>query len=406
MSVTGVWCRIRGVRVRFNFRLRMSRSNARLLVGEADRCRWVWNQCVGRSRDLFAEGVPCGPAVLDRELTDWRQDDSGRGEWLRAGSSVAQQQTIREFGLARSKAIKDIASNVPGARRRGLPTFHAKADTRPSLNYTRSGFKIADGRLVLAGGISVPVVWSRELPSEPSSVRVSQDACGHWSASFVVDVDYQPLPATGEVIGVDWGVTDTAVTTDPTFDLPHRQRGRSAAAALKQAQRKMARRRPARGGKGSAGYQHAKAETARLYAKVSRQRREDHRKWAVAVVRAHDQIAVEDFKPRFLARSTMARKAADAAIGAAKAELVWQATKTGRDLRLVDPKHTTMDCGDCGARTKHRLPLSERTYTCCNCGVSRPRDRNSATVMVARAGFDPASADRIRLNPPPAARAA
>jgi putative transposase len=35
------------------------------------------------------------------------------------------------------------------------------------------------------------------------------------------------------------------------------------------------------------------------------------------VVEDHQLIAVEDFRPRFPARSTMARKAADAAIGAA-----------------------------------------------------------------------------------------
>jgi putative transposase len=53
----------------------------------------------------------------------------------------------------------------------------------------------------------------------------------------------------------------------------------------------------------------------------------------------------------------MARKAADAAIGATKTGLIEMARTHGRDLRLVHPAHTTMDCGTCGARTKHRLPL-------------------------------------------------
>ena len=41
----------------------------------------------------------------------------------------------------------------------------------------------------------------------------------------------------------------------------------------------------------------------------------------------------------------------------------------------VTEQPTTMDCADCGARAKHRLPLSERTYTCTACGVSRSGTR-------------------------------
>ena len=107
-------------------------------------------------------------------------------------------------------------------------------------------------------------------------------------------------------------------------------------------------------------------------------------------------IAVEDFKPKFLAKSTMARKAADAAIGAAKRSLLEMAAKHSRTVHLVDPAYTTMDCSACGARAKSRLLLSERTYTCNACGVVLPRDKNSAAVMLIRAGLIPAGADRVR----------
>jgi putative transposase len=69
--------------------------------------------------------------------------------------------------------------------------------------------------------------------------------------------------------------------------------------------------------------------------------------------------------------------------------------KHARDVRLVHPAHTTMDCGRCGARTKHALPLSERTYTCTACGVVSPRDKNSARVMLVRAGLNPAGAEGV-----------
>lgn len=113
---------------------------------------------------------------------------------------------------------------------------------------------------------------------------------------------------------------------------------------------------------------------AKLHKKIARQRQDTGRKWAERVVRDHDAIAVEDFHPKFLAKSRMARKAADAAISATKAALVEMGRKHGRDVRLVHPAHTTMDCAQCGARAKHALPLSERTYTCTACGAVSPRD--------------------------------
>ena len=92
-------------------------------------------------------------------------------------------------------------------------------------------------------------------------------------------------------------------------------------------------------------------------------------------------MAVEDFRPKFLAKSTMARKAADAAIGATKRALIEMGRKHGRAVYPVHPAHTTMDCARCGARTKHALPLSMRTYACTVCGFVSPRDKNSARVM-------------------------
>jgi putative transposase len=158
----------------------------------------------------------------------------------------------------------------------------------------------------------------------------------------------------------------------------------------------MARRKPGRGQKPSAGYMRARRNAARVHAKVAAQRQDASRKWAKTVVRDFGHIAAEDFRPKFLAKTTMARKAADAAIGAAKRSLLEMAAKHGRTVHLVDPAYTTMDCSACGARAKHRLLLSERTYTCEACGTVLPRDKNSAAVILARAGLTPAGADRVR----------
>ncbi|MFB7936293.1 RNA-guided endonuclease InsQ/TnpB family protein [Streptomyces sp. NPDC056049] len=387
---------------RYTYRLRLSSTARTALLAEWGRCRWVWNECVAMSRKVHKhnratgeEKITCGPAQLDKMLTEARRSMA----WLREGTSVTQQQIIRDFGKSRTKALKDVKARLPTRQRAGMPRIKRKRDALPSLNYTQRGFRIKDGRLHLAGGIVLTVVWSRDLPSDPSSVRVYRDSLGHWYASFVVPTVTETLPSTGKAIGIDWGVKETATTTSDDHDLAHAEHGKTAAAKLAHYQRMMARRRTPKNKPDTKGYGKARRAAAKVSKKIARQRQDNGRKWARAVVRDFDHLAVEDFKPKFLAKTTMARKAADAAIGATKTALVEMARKHGKTVHLVHPAHTTMDCAHCGARAKHRLPLSERTYTCTACGAVSPRDKNSARVMLVRAGLTPASADLVSAAP-------
>jgi putative transposase len=143
---------------RYTYRLRVSSTALAALEGEWSRCRWLWNECVAMSRKIHAanRGIPestdratCGPAQLDKMLTEAR---AAMG-WLREGSSVPQQQTIRDFAKSRAKALKDIKARLPVNRRAGLPRPKKKREALPTLSYTRRGFRVKDGRLHLAGGI-------------------------------------------------------------------------------------------------------------------------------------------------------------------------------------------------------------------------------------------------------------
>jgi putative transposase len=197
------------------------------LLAEWDRCRWVWNQAVERLNET-------GDWVRDKTLTDWRREH----DWLREGSVVAQQQMLRDFRAKRAEG-------------KGRREFKSGKHCLPGLNYTKRGFALKDGRLCLAGRLSIPVVRSGQLPSEPSSVRVFRDSIGHWYASFVVQRDDRALPASEHSIGVDWGVSVVATTTDPDYYLVHSEHGRRAAKDLARRQRTMARRKPCPGERAS-----------------------------------------------------------------------------------------------------------------------------------------------------------
>ncbi|MFD4428249.1 RNA-guided endonuclease InsQ/TnpB family protein [Nocardia sp. NPDC058497] len=372
--------------VRYTYRLRPGAMAQRALMDEWHRCRFLWNEAVHQQR---TGGKPTF-SRLSKMLTQAR----ARSVWLRAGSQVAQQQTLRTYAQA-----LDHSFTVKG---RDKPVVKARRTALPSMEYTTRGFSIRDRRLRLPGKVSIPVVWSRELPSEPTSVRVYRDSLGHWYASFVVRRPIEPAPAAMGGIGIDWGVSTTATTTSPAHDLPYQGFRRRCAAELARAQRKMGRRRRPRGHTPSNGYLQARRDAARLHKKAARQNTHAARVWARRVVADYHTIAIEDFTPRFLARSTMARKAADAAIGAAKRELIERARRAGRKVVLVPPAYTTMTCASCGARAKQRLALDVRVFRCDACGHAADRDRNAARVILAATGeLDRVSVDDVRHCRPP-----
>lgn len=370
--------------VRYNFRLRPGVIAERALTAEWHRCRFLWNEAVHQQRTRRKPTF----GKLSKLLTEARS----RSVWLRDGSQVAQQQTLRTYASA-----LDHSFAVKG---RGRPAVKTRKNARPSLEYTARGFTLKDGKLVLPKGVTIPVVWSRELPSDPTSVRVTQDSLGHWYASFVVRRTVEAALSVDGAIGIDWGVTATATTTDPIFDLPYLGHRKRCAAELAKAQRKMSRRHSGKRGPQSAGYARAARDAAKLQKKAARQNSHDARMWAKAVVEKHDLIAVEDFSPKFLSKSTMARKAADAAIGAAKRELIERGERAGRSVVMVRPAYTTMTCSSCFARAKQRLGLGERTFLCNDCGHTDSRDRNAARVILVVAERGHTCVDDVRHSQP------
>lgn len=361
---------------RYTYKLRPGAEATSLLQRQAGACRWVWNMCVER----FNKREDTSQSSLMRHLTELRHTE----EWLGKQPVVPQQQVVRDLIAAKNAFFKGV---------RKSPKFKKKQASLPSLNYTKRGFSITkDGRLRLAGGITIPVVWSRELPSEPSSVRVFQDPTGWWFASFVVEAENAVHPREGDgAIGIDWGVKTPATTTNTDFDLGYTPRVKDNEKALARYQRRMARHRIS---KQWDSYKKTKKKAAKLQRRLKNQRKEQSRKWAQSVAKNHATIAAEDFKPKFLsANSRLAKKAADNAIGMLKSELENAAKKYDCNLILVNPKYTTMDCSRCGARTKSRLELHIRTFACEHCGLTLDRDINAARNMLNRAGFNPTDVD-------------
>ena len=372
--------------VRYSYRLRPGAVAERALLEEWHRCRFLWNEAVHQQKS----GNKPTFCTLSKLLTAAR----GRSAWLRAGSQVAQQQTLRTYAAALNHSY-----TVTG---RGKPVFKARKKTRPSLEYTSRGFSVRDGRLRLPGGVSVPVVWSRELPSAPTSVRVYRDSLGHWYASFVVRRDRPAGTGRGRLDRDRLGCQHHRHHYRPGLRPALRRaaapvrRGAGAGPAEDVAPSPPPRARPVgRVPAGPAGGRAAAQDgpSGRTPTPPGCGPRRSST--------THQTIAVEDFRPQFLSRSTMARKAADAAIGTAKREVIERGVRAGRKVVLVPPAYTTMTCSECLARAKQPLGLAERIFRCEHCGYTADRDRNAARTILATVEPDRAGADDVRHRLPP-----
>lgn len=367
---------------RYTYKLRPGKQAQADLAAEASRCRWVWNECV----HIFNMGEYRNSTQLDKMLTEARSKLS----WLRDGSSVAQQQVIRDFSTAVNNFFK---------KKSGKPKHKKRKNSKVSLNYTTRGFTIDENRrLKLPKKVSIPVVWSRVLPSEPSSVRVYQDSCGDWWASFVVEVEESSCKKKREdngIIGMDFGLKTVSTTTDAHYDLQYSSSRKRHERNYVKYQRRMAMHRE---NQKWDLYKKSKRLAAKEKRAEKRIRKEQNRNWAQKVARNHRAVAVDDLKVSFMTRGNLAKKTYDVGIYQIKQELKVACQTYNSEFILVDPKNTTQECCCCGARTKHPLTLKDRIYNCESCGISMDRDRNSAFVIMNRAGLNPAPEDGMNLT--------
>lgn len=357
--------------VRYTYRVRPGKTALALLQAEWGRNRWLWNELVHQS----ISGKKNNPKSLSKKLTEARQKFS----WLREGSVNTQQQTIRDYSTALNQKF-----SVPG---KNFPKKRSRHKTLPTLNYVGDGFSITKHNILhVAKGIKLPVVWSRPLPSKPSSVRIFQDTLGHWYASFVVR---RPLVVssmeTDSRIGIDWGVKTLATTTNANFDLPASRFLEKSQKELARWQRIMQRRYLGKGHPLTQGFKDAKRKVSKLHKKVYRQRVHEAKLWSIKVSNSHDIIAIEDINPIFMTTAPIAKQAADAGISYLKRELLYRAKKAGKTTILVKPAYTSQTCSGCMSRAKTALTLKQRLFICTNCNLCIDRDLNAARNILRAA---------------------
>src|SRR6266487_2473822 len=164
--------------------------------------RVVYNDSLRLREERYAAGEKISDSEVQRRVITLAKLTAER-EWLAEVSSVALVQACNDARRAYRNWF-DSLSGVRKGRRVGHPVFRRKHG-RQSIRLTRNGFSLRGRRLYVAKVGEIKVRWSWPLPSPPSSVTVIREPDGRYYASFVVERQPAPLPASDREVGVDVG---------------------------------------------------------------------------------------------------------------------------------------------------------------------------------------------------------
>lgn len=371
------------MKLRYNYRLDPV-PGQRMALAKAFGCaRVVFNDGLRIRQEAHAAGLPyIKDTDLQRQVITAAKKMPGR-TWLGEVSSVALVQALADLHTAYRNYFNSVTGKRKGPKV-SPPRFRSRKDNRQAIRLTRNGFRIRPGgKLNLAKVGDVKVRWSRDLPSDPSSVTVVKDAAGRYFASFVVQTDpSEILPETTGEVGIDLGLMHFAVLSDG--------RKVSSPRFLRRAERKLkkAQQGLARKAKGSTNRRQAVARVARLHARVADARRDHHHKLSTGLVQENQLIAVEDLAVSGLARTRLAKGVHDAGWAQFTGMLEYKAARYGRALVRVDrwlPSSQT--CSVCMAVDGPK-PLRVRTWTCGVCQTTHDRDINAARIVLAAGRAD------------------
>lgn len=363
------------MKVRYQFRFYPTDQQSQGLARLFGCVRVVWNDALAICRS--AEKLP-SYNQLSSLLTQSKQTEER--VWLTEVSAVPLQQSVRNLNIAYQNFFNSINGKRKGKKIKP-PRFKGRK-SRQSATFTHAGFSLKGDKVYLAKIGYLEVVWSRPLPSEPSSVTVIKDAAGRYFLSFVVEINPEKLPDKGNSVGIDLGIIDFA-TLDNGEKIKAPKPLKKRLKKLRKAQRSLSRKQ-----KGSKRREKARLKVAKIHAKIKDIRTDFLHQLSTRLIRENQTIVLENLNTSGMMKNRkLSRAISDLGWRSFRTMLDAKAEMYGRDFRVISRwEPTTQKCSCCG-QIGGKKELSVREWTCLFCGEAHDRDVNAAKNIKVAGGL-------------------
>ena len=331
-------------------------------------CRFLYNASLQERRDAYKiNHISLNYQAQQNQLPAIKVTNP---EYKEIHSQVLQN-VLKRVERAFDGFFRRLKAKQPA----GFPRFKGQ-DGYDSFCYPQSGFSLTGDKLTLSKIGKVKIKLSRAVVGKVKTCTIKKEI-DKWFVIFTVETAIEPLPRTGESVGLDMGISAFLTLSDGT-QIDNWKYYESSQKKLRIAQRRLARRK-----KGSHRRRQAALLLKKTHRKIKRQRNDWQHKISTYLVKNYDLLAIEKLNVLGLSRGILSKQVNDVAWSAFLDKLRYKVANTDKQLIEVAPHFTSQDCSSCGNRVKK--DLSVRIHHCLLCNLKIDRDFNAAINILNKA---------------------
>jgi putative transposase len=357
----------------YKYRIYPNSEQQELINKHIGCCRFIYNLCLEKKINAYKtsnKSISCFDLIKLLPSLKKEKETS----FLKEVNSLSLQAAIRNLDNAYKKFFKE---------KKGFPRFKSKRNARQSFQVVQNTTVDFDEKKVYIPKFKegIKCRYHRFFNGKIKNSTISRTSTGKYYISILVELDEdnpekKPIDEN-KAVGIDLGIK-TFATLSNGEEIHNPKNLRNALTRLKRLQRRLSRK-----AKGSNNRENARRAFACQYERVTNRRNDFLEKVTHQLVTTYDTICLETLSARNMMKNNhLAQALSDIAIGRFNELIEQKADWYGVNILRIGRFEPSSKMCSCGYVYKD-LKLSQRVWTCPNCGRRNQRDLLAANNIKA-----------------------